>query len=161
MADMLPRASLLRVIKATLPDGYRLDTDAKIGISNGVTAFILCVTSLAQDVALKNKRRTLLLADVLMAIEQLGLDHFVSSLESTVPAKKAKSAPKQDNAARAEDGMQSALLAATEEAAEDAAEDEDASLEKGDDAGGGPSLEDPTDSHPPELSEGGEAMDEN
>jgi|UniRef100_A0A7S4LCX6 histone H3/H4 len=93
-ADPLPRSQLLRVAKAALPEGYRLDDRAKLAVSKSVTAFVLCATCHALDAAKVNKRATISKQDILTAMEELGLEHFLPQLESVSAAKKPKAAPK-------------------------------------------------------------------
>eukprot|EP00668_Euglena_longa_P043070 GGOE01057067.1.p1 GENE.GGOE01057067.1~~GGOE01057067.1.p1 ORF type:complete len:146 (-),score=51.33 GGOE01057067.1:106-543(-) len=91
MADALPRAQVLRVAKAALPEGYRLDDSSKTAVSNAAVAFVLRATCHALDAAKRSKRSTITKQDVLSALEEMGLEHFLPQLEHVV-AKRAKQA---------------------------------------------------------------------
>eukprot|EP00667_Euglena_gracilis_P026914 EG_transcript_32863 len=91
-ADALPRAQVLRAVKAALPEGYRLDDPAKTGVSNAAVLFVLCATSHALDAAKRSKRSTITKPDVLAALEDMGFEHFLPQLQG-VTAKRPKPNP--------------------------------------------------------------------
>jgi len=98
IVDAIPRAQLLRVLKAALPEGHRIDDTAKIAVSKASTVFVMCATCYALDAAKSNKRSTISKADVLAAIEEMGFEHFLPQLESV-----SRRRPKQAAAKKPED----------------------------------------------------------
>eukprot|EP01004_Peranema_trichophorum_P008252 NODE_7005_length_820_cov_33.820660_g6404_i0.p1 GENE.NODE_7005_length_820_cov_33.820660_g6404_i0~~NODE_7005_length_820_cov_33.820660_g6404_i0.p1 ORF type:complete len:221 (-),score=48.33 NODE_7005_length_820_cov_33.820660_g6404_i0:90-752(-) len=93
--DPLPRASLLRIAKAAIPEGFNIASQAGLAISKSTTTFILCLTCHAQENARRFNRATLSKDDILVGLQAMGFSHFRGQLiDMELPATKR---PRLDN----------------------------------------------------------------
>eukprot|EP01080_Neovahlkampfia_damariscottae_P000847 gene847-9096_t len=80
----LPKANIQRIIKSAIPEGFSLVNDSKIAFSKSTVVFIMYLTAIANEHALKNKRSTIQAEDVLAAIDDLDLSDYKEDLLKTL-----------------------------------------------------------------------------
>uniref|UniRef100_A0A673UV12 DNA polymerase epsilon subunit 3 n=1 Tax=Suricata suricatta TaxID=37032 RepID=A0A673UV12_SURSU len=77
----LPNAVITRIIKEALPDGVNISKEARSAISRAASVFVL-----ANNFAMKGKRKTLNASDVLSAMEEMEFQRFVTPLKEALEA---------------------------------------------------------------------------
>ncbi|MCO5600972.1 hypothetical protein L7F22_055089 [Adiantum nelumboides] len=77
----LPIANISRIMRQILPANAKIAKEAKECVQECVTEFIGFITSEANDVCLKEKRKTLSGDDVICAMKILGFDNYVELLK--------------------------------------------------------------------------------
>ncbi|KAK9475030.1 histone-fold-containing protein, partial [Dipodascopsis tothii] len=84
---VLPRATVARLAKGTLPGSTQIQRDAIMALTKGATVFVNYLTSTANDVTLQSGRKTVSPADVFKAIEILDLGFFLPELKAEVDSR--------------------------------------------------------------------------
>eukprot|EP01108_Squamamoeba_japonica_P005877 TRINITY_DN4754_c0_g1_i1.p2 TRINITY_DN4754_c0_g1~~TRINITY_DN4754_c0_g1_i1.p2 ORF type:complete len:149 (+),score=40.84 TRINITY_DN4754_c0_g1_i1:45-449(+) len=88
----LPKATVLRVVKELLPDGFRCTQDAKDLIVDCCVEFITLITSEAGELADKAKTNTLTPQHLIEALKELGFEQYIAAVTASASqAKEAKS----------------------------------------------------------------------
>lgn len=70
-----------RAVKKALPERAIVTKDARTTINSAASMFTLYLTAAAQDHSAQHKRQTITLSDVLQALKDVDLEHFVSPIE--------------------------------------------------------------------------------
>jgi len=91
----LPHAVITRLIKEVLPDGVNVSKEARSAISRAASVFVLYTTSCANNLAQKQKRKTLTGQDVLSAMEEMEFEQFVEPLKKSLEAFKKEQKEKE------------------------------------------------------------------
>ncbi|KAK9478838.1 histone-fold-containing protein [Lipomyces japonicus] len=81
---LLPRATVSRLAKSTLPPNTSIQKDAMTALSKGSTVFINYLTSTANDITVQNGRKTVNPNDVYEALEVLALDGLIPRVRQEV-----------------------------------------------------------------------------
>jgi nuclear transcription Y subunit beta len=76
----LPIANVARIMKRVVPDGAKVNKDAKEAVQESVSEFISFVTSEAIDKCQQEKRKTINGDDILWAMGTLGFDRYIEPL---------------------------------------------------------------------------------
>uniref|UniRef100_A0A0N5C751 DNA polymerase epsilon subunit 3 n=1 Tax=Strongyloides papillosus TaxID=174720 RepID=A0A0N5C751_STREA len=109
----LPMSQILKVIKKKAPKGAQFSKDFKSGMSKSAQIFIYYLTSTAQEIATKNKRKKIMIEDLRKAVVALELDPLnaavneiiaLMSSQVRVPAEESKDggdAEKEDSSEKA------------------------------------------------------------
>ncbi|XP_075041564.1 DNA polymerase epsilon subunit 3 [Mixophyes fleayi] len=82
----LPNAVITRIIKEALPEGVNISKEARSAISRAASVFVLYATSCANNFAMKGKRKTLNVNDVLAAVEEMEFQRFLTPLKESLEA---------------------------------------------------------------------------
>ncbi|XP_063792283.1 DNA polymerase epsilon subunit 3-like [Pseudophryne corroboree] len=82
----LPNAVITRIIKEALPEGVNISKEARSAISRAASVFVLYATSCANNFAMKGKRKTLNVTDVLAAVEEMEFQRFLTPLKESLEA---------------------------------------------------------------------------
>ncbi|XP_069799209.1 DNA polymerase epsilon subunit 3 [Dendropsophus ebraccatus] len=82
----LPNAVITRIIKEALPEGVNVSKEARSAISRAASVFVLYATSCANNFAMKGKRKTLNVTDVMAAVEEMEFNRFLSPLKESLEA---------------------------------------------------------------------------
>ncbi|XP_073414385.1 DNA polymerase epsilon subunit 3 [Dendrobates tinctorius] len=82
----LPNAVITRIIKEALPEGVNLSKEARSAISRAASVFVLYATSSANTFAMKGKRKTLNVTDVMSAMEEMEFQRFLAPLKEALEA---------------------------------------------------------------------------
>ncbi|XP_056396450.1 DNA polymerase epsilon subunit 3 [Hyla sarda] len=82
----LPNAVVTRIIKEALPEGVNVSKEARSAISRAASVFVLYTTSCANNFAMKGKRKTLNVTDVLAAVEEMEFQRFLAPLKESLEA---------------------------------------------------------------------------
>lgn len=82
----LPNAVITRIIKEALPDGVNVSKEARSAISRAASVFVLYATSCANNFAMKGKRKTLNVTDVMSAMEEMEFQRFLAPLKESLEA---------------------------------------------------------------------------
>lgn len=96
----LPNAVVGRIIKEALPDGVNVSKEARQAIARAASVFVLYATSQANNIAQKNKRKTLAGKDVLQAMDDMELEQFIEPLTEALENFKKVQQNKKEAAAR-------------------------------------------------------------
>lgn len=80
----LPNSVVTRLIKDALPDGLNIAKEARTAIGRAASVFVLFVTSSANNVAVKNNKRTISAQDVLQAIVDTEFEFFAEPLQEAL-----------------------------------------------------------------------------
>ncbi|XP_073496641.1 DNA polymerase epsilon subunit 3 isoform X1 [Phyllobates terribilis] len=108
----LPNAVITRIIKEALPEGVNVSKEARSAISRAASVFVLYATSCANNFAMKGKRKTLNVTDVMAAVEEMEFQRFLAPLKESLEAyrreqkgkKEATEMKKKDNKDKKLDG---------------------------------------------------------
>ncbi|XP_072286605.1 DNA polymerase epsilon subunit 3 [Pyxicephalus adspersus] len=126
----LPNAVVTRIIKEALPEGVNVSKEARSAISRAASVFVLYATSCANSFAVKQKRKTLNVSDVMSAMEEMEFSRFLSPLKEALEAyrreqkgKKEASELKKKDKDKKEDGED-------DKSREDDNEDEEEKIEE-------------------------------
>ncbi|XP_065068815.1 DNA polymerase epsilon subunit 3-like [Rhopilema esculentum] len=92
----LPHAVITRLIKEVLPDGVNVSKEARSAISRAASVFVLYTTSCANNLAQKQKRKTLTGQDVLTAMEEMEFEQFIEPLKHSLEAFKKEQKGKEN-----------------------------------------------------------------
>ncbi|XP_012268525.1 DNA polymerase epsilon subunit 3 [Athalia rosae] len=92
----LPNAVVTRIIKESLPDGINIGKEARAAVAKAASIFILYVTSAANTVAKKGKRKTISGSDVIQAMEDIEFDQFIEPLQEALENFKKSQKEKKD-----------------------------------------------------------------
>uniref|UniRef100_A0A1B6CV29 DNA polymerase epsilon subunit 3 n=1 Tax=Clastoptera arizonana TaxID=38151 RepID=A0A1B6CV29_9HEMI len=95
----LPNAVIARLIKDCLPEHTNIAKEARIVIAKAASVFVLYITSAANNVALKNNKKTISGQDVLQAIIDTEFT-FIKPLEQFLEEFKKSQKLKKETAAR-------------------------------------------------------------
>ncbi|KAM9327036.1 DNA polymerase epsilon subunit 3 [Gastrophryne carolinensis] len=82
----LPNAVVTRIIKEALPEGVNVSKEARSAIARAASVFVLYATSCANTFAMKQKRKTLNVNDVMSAIEEMEFQRFLTPLKEALEA---------------------------------------------------------------------------
>ncbi|KAJ2813557.1 Sequence-specific DNA binding [Coemansia furcata] len=77
-----PKAVLTRLIKSSLPENISIQKEARHGVAKASTVFVSYLAATANDCARESGHKTIMTADVLKALEALGLADFVDRLKA-------------------------------------------------------------------------------
>lgn len=91
----LPNAVISRLMKEVLPDGVNVSKEARSAISRAASVFVLYTTSCANNLAQKQKRKTLTGLDVLTAMDEMEFGQFVEPLKKSLEAFKKEQKEKE------------------------------------------------------------------
>lgn len=80
----LPQASVLRIIKDSLPENVTIVKDVKAALAKAASMFILYITSQSIQVSQNAKRKTLLPQDVLDALEEADFGEYVEPIKKAL-----------------------------------------------------------------------------
>eukprot|EP00833_Pecoramyces_ruminatium_P006180 jgi/Orpsp1_1/1180212/evm.model.c7180000072528.1 len=80
----LPKACVMRVIKAALPDNALINKEAKIVMTKSATVFINYLTATANDVTKSTNKKILSANDIFSALETLEFDEFSDKLRDAL-----------------------------------------------------------------------------
>ncbi|KAM3912026.1 DNA polymerase epsilon subunit 3 [Leptodactylus fuscus] len=80
----LPNAVVTRIIKEALPEGVNVSKEARSAISRAASVFVLYATSCANNFAMKGKRKTLNVTDVMSAVEEMEFQRFLGPLKESL-----------------------------------------------------------------------------
>lgn len=92
----LPNAVVTRIIKESLPDGVNVGKEARAAVAKAASIFILYLTSAANTIAQKGKRKTISSVDVIQAIEDIEFEQFVEPLQEALENFKKSQKEKKD-----------------------------------------------------------------
>ncbi|XP_075690948.1 DNA polymerase epsilon subunit 3 [Rhinoderma darwinii] len=128
----LPNAVITRIIKEAIPDGVNVSKEARSAISRAASVFVLYATSCANNFAMKGKRKTLSVTDVLAAMEEMEFQRFLAPLKEALEAyrleqkgkKEATELKKKDSKDKKTDGEDQ------DRSREEEAEDEEGKMEE-------------------------------
>ncbi|EMR11349.1 hypothetical protein PNEG_00378 [Pneumocystis murina B123] len=79
--NLLPVASILRIMKTTLPKNTKIAHKARECMQECVSEFISFITSEASEKCLQEKRKTLNGEDILSAMITLGFENYAEPLK--------------------------------------------------------------------------------
>ncbi|CAN2390929.1 DNA polymerase epsilon subunit 3 [Pristimantis euphronides] len=82
----LPNAVIMRIIKEALPEGVNVSKEARSAIARAASVFVLYATSCANNFAMKGKRKTLNVTDVMSAMEEMEFQRFLAPLKECLEA---------------------------------------------------------------------------
>jgi len=94
----LPTAVITRMVKEVLPEGINISKEARAAISKSASVFVLYATSCANNLAQKNKRKTLTANDVMDALDEMEFPSFLEPLKESLDAFKIEQKGKKDAA---------------------------------------------------------------
>jgi len=94
----LPTAVITRMVKEVLPEGINISKEARAAISKSASVFVLYATSCANNLAQKNKRKTLTANDVMDALDEMEFPTFLEPLKESLDAFKIEQKGKKDAA---------------------------------------------------------------
>lgn len=80
----LPNSVVTRLIKDALPDGVNIAKEARTAIGRAASVFVLFITSSANNVAIKNNKKTISAQDVLQAIVDTEFENFSEPLQEAL-----------------------------------------------------------------------------
>lgn len=80
----LPNSVVTRLIKDALPEGVNIAKEARTAIGRAASVFVLFVTSSANNVAVKNNKKTISAQDVLQAIVDTEFENFSEPLQEAL-----------------------------------------------------------------------------
>ncbi|PIO36187.1 hypothetical protein AB205_0166790 [Aquarana catesbeiana] len=128
----LPNAVVTRIIKEALPEGVNVSKEARSAISRAASVFVLYATSCANNFAMKQKRKTLNVTDVMSAMEEMEFQRFLGPLKEALEAyrqeqkgkKEASELKKKDKDKKA-DGEEDKIKADDNEDEEEKMEEEE------------------------------------
>ncbi|XP_040261578.1 DNA polymerase epsilon subunit 3 [Bufo bufo] len=101
----LPTAVITRIIKEALPDGVNVSKEARSSISRAASVFVLYATSCANNFAMKGKRKTLNVTDVLSAMEEMEFQRFLDPLKEALEAyRREQKGKKEATGSKKKDG---------------------------------------------------------
>lgn len=80
----LPNAVITRIIKDSLPEGVAIAKEARSAIAKAASVFILFTTSSANNLAQKNKKKTVSAQDVFNALKEMEFDKFIEPLQESL-----------------------------------------------------------------------------
>ncbi|KAJ2778331.1 hypothetical protein H4R18_004662 [Coemansia javaensis] len=106
-----PKASVTRLIKASLPEGIAVQKDARAAVAKSATVFVSYLAATANDYAREAGHKTVSTNDVVKALKAVGLGDFVDRLMADLEAHTARA-------------RERGLAKAAERAAQDEAQDE-------------------------------------
>jgi len=77
----LPAATILRIMKQTLPEHAKISKESKEAIQVCVSEFVSFITSESSDKCRLDKRKTINGEDILWAMETLGFAEYIQPLK--------------------------------------------------------------------------------
>jgi len=95
----LPNAVIARLIKESIPDGVNVSKEARSAVSKAASVFVLYVTSCANNIAQKGKRKTLTATDIFKALDEIEFEEFIPPLKEGLDSFKKEQKEKKDAAA--------------------------------------------------------------
>ncbi|XP_071442748.1 DNA polymerase epsilon subunit 3 [Hetaerina americana] len=96
----LPNAAVMRLVKEAIPDGIAVGKEARNALAKAASVFILYLTSLANNLAIKNNRKTISGQDVINALEDGEFHQFVGPLKEALEAFRKGKKEKKDAQAK-------------------------------------------------------------
>lgn len=98
----LPNAVITRLIKDSLPEGIVVAKEARSAIARAASVFVLYTTSTANNLAQKNKKKTVSAQDVFNAMKEMEFEKFVEPLQESLELyKKSMQNKKEQKEAKA------------------------------------------------------------
>ncbi|XP_017780180.1 PREDICTED: DNA polymerase epsilon subunit 3 [Nicrophorus vespilloides] len=98
----LPQASVLKIIKGSVPDNVNIGKDVKSALSKAASMFILYITTHSSQIAQEANRKTLTAQDVLDALKEAEFDNFIEPLSNSLKRLK-ETKIKKDNKPKKDD----------------------------------------------------------
>ncbi|OAF66518.1 DNA polymerase II subunit 3 [Intoshia linei] len=93
----LPQACVNRIIKEAIPPNVHVSKEVKTVISKAASVFVLYTTACANNLAISNKRKTLLAKDIIEAMNGMNFSTFVPELETSLKVFRDQQKRKKDN----------------------------------------------------------------
>ncbi|XP_064109809.1 LOW QUALITY PROTEIN: DNA polymerase epsilon subunit 3-like [Macrobrachium nipponense] len=94
----LPNAVITRLIKDSLPEGIVVAKEARSAIARAASVFVLYTTSTANNLAQKNKKKTVSAQDIFNAMKEMEFEKFVEPLQESLDLyKKSMQNKKEQN----------------------------------------------------------------
>ncbi|XP_076047905.1 DNA polymerase epsilon subunit 3-like isoform X2 [Oratosquilla oratoria] len=98
----LPNAVIARIIKDSLPEGVSVSKEARSAIAKSASVFVLYATSTANNLAQKNKKKTVSGQDVLTAMKEMEFERFIEPLQESLEVhKRSQQSKKEQKEAKA------------------------------------------------------------
>ncbi|KAK3863998.1 hypothetical protein Pcinc_030260 [Petrolisthes cinctipes] len=98
----LPNAVITRIIKDSLPEGVAIAKEARSAIAKAASVFVLFTTSSANNLAQKNKKKTVNAQDVFNALKEMEFEKFIEPLQESLEVhKKTQQSKKEQKEAKA------------------------------------------------------------
>ncbi|KAJ2851449.1 hypothetical protein IWW36_001088 [Coemansia brasiliensis] len=95
-----PKAVLMRMIKAGLPENIAIQKEARNSITKAATVFVSYLAAAANDCARDGGHKTIMTNDVFKALEAIGLADFVPQLNIELEAHSQLVKEKKEQAAK-------------------------------------------------------------
>ncbi|KAJ1844602.1 hypothetical protein LPJ70_002877 [Coemansia sp. RSA 2708] len=122
-----PKAVLMRMIKAGLPENIAIQKEARNSVTKAATVFVSYLAAAANDCAREGGHKTIMSNDVFKALEAVGLADFIPQLTAELEAHSQLMKEKKEQAAKNKAADKEA------EAAEDGEEHAEDGEERGED----------------------------
>ncbi|KAJ2161126.1 hypothetical protein GGF46_001715 [Coemansia sp. RSA 552] len=95
-----PKAILTRMIKASLPEHISVQKEARNAVTKAATVFVNYLAATANDCAREAGHKNIMSADVMKALEAVGLADFIEQLKVDLEAHTRLAKEKKDQAAK-------------------------------------------------------------
>ncbi|KAJ2360992.1 hypothetical protein H4S01_005468 [Coemansia sp. RSA 2610] len=129
-----PKAVLMRMIKAGLPENIAIQKEARNSVTKAATVFVSYLAAAANDCAREGGHKTIMSNDVFKALEAVGLADFIPQLTTELEAHSQLMKEKKEQAAKNKAADKEAEAAEDgEEHAEDGEEHAEDGEERGED----------------------------
>ncbi|XP_046683194.1 DNA polymerase epsilon subunit 3 [Homalodisca vitripennis] len=96
----LPISVVARLVKEGLPDGVIVSKEAKTAVARAASVFVLYITSTANTIAMRNKRKTINSDDVFQAVIDTEYQWLQEPLKESFEDFKKLQRQKKESAAR-------------------------------------------------------------
>uniref|UniRef100_A0A1B6FF89 DNA polymerase epsilon subunit 3 n=1 Tax=Cuerna arida TaxID=1464854 RepID=A0A1B6FF89_9HEMI len=96
----LPIAVVARLVKEGLPEGVSVTKEAKTAVARAASVFVLYITSSANTIAMRNKRKTINSDDVLQAVVDTEYEWLEDPLKESLEDFKKVQKQRKESAAR-------------------------------------------------------------
>uniref|UniRef100_A0A1B6J5U9 DNA polymerase epsilon subunit 3 n=1 Tax=Homalodisca liturata TaxID=320908 RepID=A0A1B6J5U9_9HEMI len=96
----LPLSVVARLVKEGLPDGVIVSKEAKTAVARAASVFVLYITSTANTIAMRNKRKTINSDDVFQAVIDTEYQWLQEPLKESFEDFKKLQRQKKESAAR-------------------------------------------------------------
>ncbi|KAK4316049.1 hypothetical protein Pmani_012754 [Petrolisthes manimaculis] len=118
----LPNAVITRIIKDSLPEGVAIAKEARSAIAKAASVFVLFTTSSANNLAQKNKKKTVNAQDIFNALTEMEFEKFIEPLQESLEVHKKTQQSKKEQKeakAKAKKAQESETTGAVEESGAD------------------------------------------
>ncbi|XP_018414857.1 PREDICTED: DNA polymerase epsilon subunit 3 [Nanorana parkeri] len=126
----LPNAVVTRIIKDALPEGVNVSKEARSAISRAASVFVLYATSCANNFAMKQKRKTLNVSDVISAMEEMEFQRFLGPLKEALEAYRKEQKEKKESSDLKKKDKDKKVDGEEDKSREDENEDEEEIMEE-------------------------------